>query len=263
MGFSLGGAISGALAGFSLGGPLGAVAGGVGGGVLGGGKTERASVNFARVPETEQEQVVRGQLFDLAQKDLPDVPTRQIAQPGAKTPTATKARESLVGELDIDFFDREDVQGIIQEAVQRGDLLANRLARGLQASGNITSTTGRDVLGRAVTDVQKSISASLSPFAERQAGRKVEVARLLEGLELSDSERKRITEQAGFDATFQQQQQERIEPFTLQADLLRSILGEQPAVQPLVTGGGAKDPLGGFGDIIGQLLSGVLNKKDS
>jgi hypothetical protein len=263
MGFSLSKAITGALAGFGLSGgnPVAALVGGAAG-LFGDDDPAKSSVAFSRVPSTDQENIARGKLFGLATEELPDVPTRQIAKTGAKSPTAQKARASLVGELDTDFMDREDVRAIIAETSQRGDLLLNRIARGLQASGNITSTPGRDAVGRAVTDVQKSITASLSSFAESSAGRKIDVARLLEGLEQTDAERTRIESQAGLDADFQQKQQQRIEPFTLQADLLRSILGEQPAVQPLVSGGGAKDPLGGLGDIIGQLLSGVISKKD-
>ena len=49
-------------------------------------------------------------------------------------------------------------------------------------------------------------------------------------------------------------------PATVQAPLLQAILGLQPALQPVIQGGGAKDPLGGFGELLGPLLAAQLKK---
>ena len=255
MGFSLGGAISGALGGFLVGGPGGAIAGGAAGGFLGGGDPERAKVQFAQAGETEQASAARAELFAT---ELPELPTRKIAPARELTEGQKTARTAATDILQEDFLSAPDVQALIQETIAQGNLLTNRVGRALQASGNITSTPGRDVLGRTVKQIEQSIVARLSPFAESARGRKLEAAKLLEGLEISDVERERIIQQAEFDADFAQKLQTVLQPFTLRKPLLESIIGLQPAQQPIITGGGASDPLGGFGDIIGPLLSNIL-----
>lgn len=257
MGFSLGGAISGALGGFLVGGPTGAVVGGAAGGFAGGDR-EKAKVEFAKVPETEQAQAARAELFGLAAGELPDIPRREIAKAAPPTERRELARGEITRTLEEDFFEAPDVQAIIAETVEQGNLLTNRIQRALRATGAITATPGRDILGRTVGKIQQSIVAALSPFAERARGRRLEAAKLLEGLELSDAERDRILRQAELDARFEELSKERMLPFTLRAPLLEAITGLQPAVQPIVTGGGATDPLGGFGGIIGPLLSSIL-----
>ena len=103
-----------------------------------------------------------------------------------------------------DIFSLPEVQGIIQEATKQGNLLANRLGRALQASGNITTSTGRDVLGRTVTEIQKSIASSLAPFAVEERARRTSLIPVLESLGITEEEQRRVTSQAELDALFQQ-----------------------------------------------------------
>ncbi len=259
MGFNIGGAITGALGGFLTGaGPVGAIIGGAAGGFLAGGG-EKAKTTFAKLPQTKQAQTARAELFELATGKLPEVPRREIAPAQPLGKERRLARETALELAEPqDFFSLPEVQGIVMEATQRGDLLTNRVARMLQASGNITSTTGRDVLGRAVTDVQKSIAASLAPFAMEERARRERLIPMLETLGITEAEMARITTQAELDALFQQKLGELSLQTGYKPGLLKSIIGLQPGLQPQITGGGATDPLGGFGQLIGPLLSGAL-----
>ena len=258
MGFNLGGAITGGLGGFLVGGPAGAAVGaGLGSQVKG---DKPAKTTFATVPQTPEATESRKRLFELATGEPPDVPRQKIAPLPARTEERDIARttaKELVAPQDI--FNLPEVQGIIQEARVTGDLLANRLSRMLQASGNLTSTTGRDVLGRAVTDVQKSLAASLAPFASEERQRRTSLIPVLETLGLTEEERGRAISQAEFDALFQQEfaESKQLESFTI--PLLKSIIELQPGVQPIVRGEGASS-LSQFAPLIGPLLAGVLNR---
>lgn len=263
MGFNIGGAITGALGGLLVGGPGGAIAGGVAGGFGGGGGggDGGSSVEFARIPSTRQEKVARAKLFEAATGDLPEVPKREIAplKPlGEERELARKTARELAEPQD--FLSLPEVQAIIFEATEKGNLLANRLGRALQATGNITSTTGRDVVGRAVTDVQKSITASLTPFAVEERRRRERLIPTLEALGLTEEERRRGVTQAEKNALFEQQLRELSLETDFRPNLLRSIIDAQPAVQPILPTQGA-GPLGGFESIIGPLLAATLTGK--
>lgn len=260
MGFNLGGAITGGLGGFlaSGGNPLGAIAGAAVGSQAGGGKD--AKVGFTTIPQTPEATESRKRLFELATGEPPDVPRQKIAPLPPRTEERELARttaKELIQPQDI--FSLPEVQGIIQEARVTGDLLANRLSRMLQASGNLTSTTGRDVLGRAVTDVQKSLAAALAPFASEERRRRTSLIPVLESLGLTEEERRRGISQAEFDVQFQQEfaESKQLESFTI--PLLKSIIELQPGVQPIVRGD-QPSSISQFAPLIGPLLTGVLNR---
>ncbi len=135
------------------------------------------------VPQTPEAAEANKTLSDISKAPLPDVPLRSIAKPGELGPERTLARKTATDfATPTDIFQLPEVQGIIQEATDRGNLLANRLGRILQKSGNLTSTAGRDELGRAVTSVQKSLTASLAPFAESERNRRFGSISILERL---------------------------------------------------------------------------------
>lgn len=259
MGFNLGGAISGALGGFLAGGPVGAIAGGVGGGFAGGDGSQ-AKVSFATIPQSKEAVEARKRIATLAFGEPPAVPRRGVAPVEPIGEEREAARETALELIKPqDFFALPEVQGILLEARESGDLLANRLGRMLQASGNITSTTGRDVLGRAVTDVQKKIAASLAPFAAEERGRRERLIPQLETLGLTEELRRQGVSQADLDALFQQQltESQQLEKFTI--PLLKSIIELQAGKQPIIKG---QDPstIAEFSPLIGPLLEAVLSR---
>ena len=224
-------------------------------------KKTKPKIKFRKVPQTEQATEARERLFGLATGEPPAVPRREIApiKPlGEERQLArTTAKEMIQPQ---DFFSLPEVQGIIQEARTTGDLLTNRISRALQASGNITSTTGRDALGRAVTEIQKSLASSLAPFAMEERGRRREMIPLLESLGLTEEERGRITSQADLDALFSQQmtQAGQLQDFTI--PLLESIIGLQPGQVSYVRPGKKsvfeQYIMPGLGAALGGALSG-------
>lgn len=218
-------------------------------------------VDMKQVPETEAAKKARAKLLEMAEGPLPKIPTRGIAPAPEMTEERQLARttaKEMVQPQDI--FSLPEVQGIIQEATTAGNLLANRLARALQASGNITSSPGRDVLGRAVTDVQKSIASSLAPFAMEERGRRASMIPLLEGMGLTEEERGRGISQAELDALFEKMATETQLPMTFRAPLLQSIIGSQPPVLPIIQGQ-QPSAISQFAPLIGPLLSAAITRQ--
>jgi len=215
-------------------------------------------VGFKQVPETKEATAARKKLMEMATGPLPEIPRRGVAPLPGMTEERQLARttaKELVQPQDI--FSLPEVQGIIQEANVTGNLLANRLARALQASGNITTTTGRDVLGRAVTEVQKSLAASLAPFAMEERGRRTSMIPMLESLGLTEEMMGRGVTQAQLDALFEQQATEAQLPMTFQAPLLQSIIGSQPPVQPIIQGQ-QPSAISQYAPLIGPMLSAAM-----
>ena len=221
-------------------------------------KSGGGGVGFEQVPETKEATAARKRLFQMATGPLPEIPRRGVAPLPPITEERQLARttaKELIQPQDI--FALPEVQGIIQEATLRGDLLANRLGRSLQAAGSLTSTPGRDILGRAVTDVQKNLASSLAPFAAEERRRRTGLIPVLEALGLTEEERGRGVTQAELDALFQQLSTETQLPFTFQKPLLEAVLGNQPAVQPIIQG---EQPsfLTQIAPLIGPLLAASL-----
>ena len=233
--------------------------------IFGGGGGGGGEVGFVTVPQSEEAKKARTRLTRISEEPLPDIPRREIAPLPGITEERTLARETAK-ELaqPVDIFSLPEVQGIIQETTDLGNLLTNRLGRGLQASGNLTATPGRDILGRAVTDIQKSLASSLAPFAESERARRRGLIPTLEGLGLTEEERERGVSQAEFDALFQQETIESQQIQTFLIPLLQSIIGLQPGILPIVSGGGSGTT--GFeslSGIIGPLLTAVLKSGGS
>lgn len=209
---------------------------------------EEDEVQFRGIPQSEGAKKARTKIEDIAFGELPTVPLRGIAQLPERTEERDLAREqakkSLIPQEQGDFLQLPEVQGIIQEVTREGNLLANRLGRSLQASGNITSTPGRDVLGRAVTDVQKSLSASLAPFASEQRSRAANERQriqnlipLLESLGLTEEAQKQQVRQSELDALFQKESIESNQIQNFLIPILRSIIGDQPGQLPVIEPG--------------------------
>lgn len=259
MGFSLSKAIKGAVGGFLGGGPVGAIAGGALGG-FGGDGGSTGKVSFANIPQSPEAIEARKRLATLGFGEPPAVPRRGVAPVEPIGEERQLARETAI-ELaqPQDFFALPEVQGIIQEAKRVGDLLSNRLSRMLQASGTLTATTGRDVLGRAVSDVQGRLAAELAPFAAEERGRRERLIPQLETLGLTEELRRQGFTQAELDALFQQRtiESRQLETFTI--PLLEKIINLQAGVQPIVKGQGPST-LTEFEPLIGKLLEAVLGR---
>ncbi len=218
-------------------------------------------VEMKQVPETEEATKARKRLMTMAEGPLPEIPRRGIAPLPEMTEERQLARttaKEMVGQQDI--FSLPEVQGIIQEANMTGNLLTNRIGRALNASGNITSTTGRDVLGRAVTDVQKSLASSLAPFAMEERSRRRSMIPMLESLGLTEEERGRGVNQAQLDALFEQMSTETFLPMTITKPLLESVLGNQPGVQPIIQGQGSS-AITDLAPLIGPMLTAAMSGK--
>ena len=258
MGFNIGGALTGALGGFlgTGGSPIGAIVGGGLGSQVRGDKP--ATTTFGTIPQTKEAEESRKRLFELATGEPPEVPRQQIAPLPQVTEERQLARETAKELVQPqDFLSLPEVQGIIQEARTTGNLLANRLSRMLQASGGLTATTGRDVLGRAVTEVQKSLASSLAPFAMEERARRTSLIPILESLGLTEEERRRGISQAELDALFQQEFTEAQQLQTFTIPLLKSIIELQPGVQPIIQGQ-QPSTISQFAPLIGPLLSATL-----
>lgn len=259
MGINLGGSLTGGIGGFLVGGPVGAAIGaGIGSQAGGGGDP---SVKFQQIPQSPEAIKARTRLSDIAEEGPPDVPLQGVAPLPEMTEERQLARETgkeLIQQQDI--FSLPEVQAIISEARRTGDLLTNRIGRALQTTGNITSTSGRDILGRAVSDVESNLVATLAPFAESQRNRRASLIPQLESLGLTEEERKRLVAQAELDAKFRQESVEagQLQEFTI--PLLQSIIELQPGFQPIVKGGGTSS-ITEFSSLIGPLLGAALQPK--
>lgn len=223
-----------------------------------GSKGGGGGVTMQEVPETEEAIAARKRLLQMATGPVPEIPERGIAplpEMGEERRLArTTAKEMIQPQ---DFFSLPEVQGIIQEANVTGNLLANRIGRALQASGNLTSTTGRGVLGRTVTEIQKSLAASLAPFAMEERGRRASMIPILESLGLTEEERGRGVEQARFDARYEREATEAQLPMTYTAPLLQSIIGSQPSVLPIIQGQ-RPSAITQYESLIGPLMNAAI-----
>jgi len=216
------------------------------------------NVEMKQVPETEETKKARKRLYEMGTGPVPEIPKRGVAplpEMGEERQLARTTAKELVQPQDI--FSLPEVQGIIQEANVAGNLLTNRLGRALQASGNLTSTSGRDVLGRAVTEVQKSLASSLAPFAMEDRARRTSMIPVLESLGLTEEERGRGITQAELDALFEQLSTQTYFPYTTQAPMLESVIGNQPAVQPIIQGQ-QPSAISQMSPLIGPLLSAAI-----
>ena len=177
---------------------------------------EDDSQKIIQAPEFEESAEARKRLLEISKKPLPRIPLLGIADVPAATEETRLARGAAKDLLQPteqpDLLSLPDVQAIIFEATQRGDLLANRLGRGLQKTGGASSTAGRDILGRVATDVSKSITASLSQAIEGQRNRAfADVQRrqnlipLLAQMGLTQEQREQTTAQAKLSAKFAQE----------------------------------------------------------
>lgn len=194
---------------------------------------------FIKPEEEKAAKDARAKLVAKTETGLLPTPLRGVAEVAAPTAESKLARSTATDlakpREQFDFASSPEVQGIIQQTVEEGNLLANRIGRSLQKSGGFQATTGRDILGRTVKEVEGNIAANLAQFAEAERGRdfadksrRLNVVSVLERLGLTEETREQQTEQDKLNAIFSQESGELSQEQQLIA-LLQNIIQLDPS----------------------------------
>lgn len=227
------------------------------GSILAFGSAERAR------KEDRLTKAARRRLVDIAQEDV-SIPRRQIT---ATNELETKTRDlanrfvdsgpskdrQFAQERAREFASGRDVtqlpelQAVMDRILTEGGREARGLARALKITGNDpgTSSKGRDILGRSLTDVQGRLLEAATPFLESERGRQFAAIPLIDDLARAETNEKltqlgvgervgaqvRQLEQLINDATFNQAMQEVEMRYQIQPALLQSAIGA-PTTQP-------------------------------
>jgi len=103
--------------------------------------------------------------------------------PGAYDTAAKLAQAFATGKND--FLNSREWQALQGTIMRQGEELGRRLTRGLTLKGNspITSSKGRDVLGRSVTDIQQQLMTAALPYIEQDRQRQFAAIPLMANLE--------------------------------------------------------------------------------
>lgn len=142
-----------------------------------------------------------------------------------------------------------EIQGIIQEVRKTGDLALNRIGRQLQTRGVVSTSAGRDILARSITETEKATAGALSPLLADFRRQRLGAASLLPnlvaqragqtvgriGIGAAAGEAQRGLQQRILDATFQRKR-EMFEFGTTGQANIASLLLQSPTT--LITGGG-------------------------
>lgn len=223
---------------------------------------------FVTPKEGEEAVGARKKLTTLSKTGLKPSPLRGIAELPGQTEERKLARQTAT-ELaapreKFDFANDPTVQGIIAQTVEQGNLLVNRIGRAQQKSGGFQTTTGRDVLGRTVKQIEGNIAANLASFAESERNRDVadtnrrqNLVGVLESLGLTEEERERGTEQAKLDALFSQEAGDVGQEDKL-ISLLQNIIQLDPSRKAQLTVQGARPGLIEQGGAIADLTSKIV-----
>lgn len=139
----------------------------------------------------------------------------------------------------VDITKLPEYQGMLDQIIEEGNLMANRLGRGLQTRGMWTSEPARDILGRSVTGTQKRMVGALAPFAESERQRRFAATSMLE--QLTQGAESTLTKKIGlaggigalprqiqqqvYDALFDKRIREIAFKYQIQPEILKSILG--------------------------------------
>lgn len=167
-----------------------------------------------------------------------------------------------------DILDRPEVRGMISKATEEGNLMLNRMGRGLVRRGSFESTPGRDILGRGVTAIQERIAAALSEYINAAENRRMGAAAGLErtggakettglkkiGTAIGLGDLTRSIQQAIQDAKFKKAVSDIEMKYVTQPQTLASVMGQSAGV---VTGG-EPSMFAQASPLIGQLLSAAI-----
>lgn len=195
---------------------------------------------FINAPESEQRKFVESQVRDFAtEKDITKMP---------------------------------EYESVINRIVDEGNLIANRLSRGLRMTGNAPTQAGagRDMLGRSVGETQERLMAVLAPYASQERGRRFGALETLEGLETGKEQRMlqkagvaseagqavRSLDQAVMDALYTAQQQELTHQWQTVPNILQSII--QGGGQLATVTGGEPSTFSQLLPLAGPILTSIL-----
>jgi len=167
-----------------------------------------------------------------------------------------------------DILERPEVRGMVGKATEEGNLMLNRIGRGMVTRGAFGSTAGRDILGRGVTSIQERIAAALSEYLNQAESRRLYAAGGLErtGLAKETTKLKKVgtamdlgaltrsIQQSIKDAKFNKLISEIKMRYETQPAALSSVMGQSTGV---VTGG-EPSMFAQASPLIGQLLSAAI-----
>ena len=144
-----------------------------------------------------------------------------------------------------DLSKNESLQAIFERISGEGDRSTRSLARSLKITGNDpgSSSKGRDIIGRSVTDVQGRLMEAAASFLEAQEQRKFAAIPMIDNIAQAQTNEKLtklgVGERAGAqvrqlqqmvnDADFNRQMQELELRYRLQPALLNSVIAARPA----------------------------------
>ncbi len=86
-----------------------------------------------------------------------------------------------IAEQKIDL-NAPEIQGIIQEVRKSGNLELNRISRQLQATGTLSTTAGRDIIGRSISETELRTAGALQPILAEFRGRRLQAASIIPNL---------------------------------------------------------------------------------
>lgn len=170
---------------------------------------------------TDMEKTAGNQISSLLTNGIPGM-----------TDAFNAAKEEMNKSTDI--MSLPEVQGLFKSINEAGSLESNRLGRTLQLKGSASSSKGRDVLGRNVTDTQQKLASSIAPFLEAERSRKYNAINLLANLgERATTQPLSLAMQfggtardvanQGYAADYNQQ----MFPYNTQASIASNLLGQQ------------------------------------
>lgn len=86
-----------------------------------------------------------------------------------------------IAEQKIDL-NTPEIQGIIQEVRKSGDLALNRISRQLQATGTLSTTAGRDIIGRSISETELRTAGALQPILANFRAQRLQATSLVPNL---------------------------------------------------------------------------------
>ena len=147
------------------------------------------------VLQTPEEAAARQWLSGTLQAGTPSIPTQQIAglsdQEKMASQMTTGYAQSPAEGLDYlrgvvggssNIMDIPEYRAMMDEVFNQGQLEANRLGRSLQIRGGTSASTGRDMLGRLLGDVQQRALGTMAPYAAQERQNKLSASQALNQL---------------------------------------------------------------------------------
>ncbi|MDH4178874.1 MAG: hypothetical protein OEV33_00060 [Armatimonadota bacterium] len=165
------------------------------------------------------------------------------------------------------ILDRPEIQGIINEVLQRGNEMAQRLGRGLQLRGAGTSSGAQEALGRSTTETQQALLATLAPYLQSAETRRLGAAQALAGLSESGKLNRlnalsttgslpRQLEQLANSAEFNRAMNQLMFPYTTQAEAAKAAATAPRDVMVYTKGSTWSQIAPAVGAIIGGIFGG-------